>query len=151
MSPRDLLLELRKALSEGGARSAIALLNAQTEHRFTSMFRFDGGMLNTVVFYDRADPSARPPDDIPVEASYCVYIRDSEKPFLVEDSLSDLRVEMHPKCQEIRSYYGVPLKDRNGAIFGTLCHFDFQPIPISEETIRLMEEFACLLTQFGTK
>ena len=113
----------------------------------SSDLRFDRDMLRTLTFYDRANPTAIPPDDIPVEASYCVYVRDSGRPFHVENSLSDMRVELHPKRLEIQSYVGVPLEDDNGLPVGTLCHFDFHPVPIPEETVRLMEDFAKLLKE----
>ncbi|WP_020472797.1 GAF domain-containing protein [Zavarzinella formosa] len=139
------LVVLGEVLERDGPRAALAFLNARTGHRFTSMYRFDGKTLHNLTFYDRADSEAEPPDDIPVEVSYCVYVRDAVKPFCVEDSLGDIRVAGHPKRPEIRAYCGVPLVDENGMIFGTICHFDFQPTPTAEEDVRLMEGFALLL------
>ena len=104
MMPTDSLNELRIALAEGGVSAAIAILNSRTACRFTSMYRFDRDMLRTLTFYDREDPTAYPPDDIPVEVSYCVYVRDSGQPFHVENSLSDMRLELHSKRSEIQSY-----------------------------------------------
>lgn len=145
--PTDLLDELRIALADGGVPAALALLNSRTACRFTSMYRFDRDMLRTLTFYDRANPTAIPPDDIPVEVSYCVFVRESGRPFRVENSLGDFRVELHPKRLEIQSYVGVPLEDGYGLPVGTLCHFDLQPGAISEETVRLMEDFAKLFRE----
>lgn len=149
MDRNDIIEELKTTLARDGLHSAIASLNARTECRFTSMYRFDGKMLRNLTFYDRANAAAEPPEDIPVEASYCVYVRDLHRPFHVEDSLEDIRVGKHPKCREIRSYYGVPLEDSDGVVFGTLCHFDVNPVPISAENIALMEEFAKVVGRSG--
>jgi len=96
-------------------------------------------------------PSAEAPEEIPVEASYCVFIRDTALPFQVEDSLTDSRVENHPKRCEIQAYYGVPLKDEYGITFGTLCHFDVRPVSITDANVRQMEEFAKIVNEVGQR
>jgi GAF domain-containing protein len=136
---------LRSALALRGTPSALALLNSLTDLRYTSLYRFDGPSLCAVTFYDRTTPNAEIPDDIPVEVSYCVFIRDTNRPFLLEDSLHDLRVASHPKCRVIRSYYGVPVVNRDGVTTGTLCHFDENPKPVTPELIELTESVARLL------
>jgi GAF domain-containing protein len=145
MSLKASLDELEQTLSEQGMPAAVALLNSHTHCRFTSVYRFDADVLRNITFFDRLNPETDPPDDIPIEASYCVYVRDTRRPFHVADALYDLRVESHPKRQVIHSYYGVPLENELGDTFGTLCHFDVQAVPISEENISLMEAFAKML------
>lgn len=78
-------------------------------------------------------------------ASYCVFVRDRGRAFATSDSLQDARVRGHPKRREVQSYCGVPLRDTNGEMFGTICHFDFRAIPISDENVELMEAIAPLL------
>jgi GAF domain-containing protein len=46
---------------------------------------------------------------------------------------------------EVRSYCGVPLVDDDGHMFGTICHFDYGPLPISDDSVALMEAVAPLL------
>ena len=149
MTPPDPLTELRAAVAAGGWRDALALLNARTGHRFTSLYRIDRDALRTLVFFDRADPAAGPPDDIPAEASDCVYVRDAGRPFRVEDALADPRVAGHPKQREVRAYYGAALTDAGGATVGTACHFDTRPAGVSEEAIARLDAFAGLVREHG--
>ena len=150
MTATDFATQLKIVLAERGLEAAIALLNSFTGCRFTSMFRFDGRMLRPLTFYDRADPAAEPPEDIPVEASYCVFVRDTGLPFRVDDSSADVRVEHHPKRREILAYCGVPLKDEYGITFGTLCHFDVRAVPITDADVRRMEDFARIVNEVAT-
>ena len=142
MISNERMNELRETFRNRGATEAIAMLNSMTECRFTSLYQFFGDKLHNLTFFDRQDPSAGVLDDIPIDVSYCVFIRDTDRPFCLEDSLHDSRTTDHPKRQEIRSYFGVPLQDGHGNTIGTLCHFDFQPKEISDEVIAVTEEFA---------
>ena len=141
------MAELKTVLARDGLRPALGFLNSLTGHRFTSLYLFDAGTLRSHAFFDRETPDPEPPDDIPVEVSYCVYVRDSRRAFQTEDSLRDDRVIGHPKRRDILAYCGVPLTAADGRVFGTLCRFDFVPTPISEANVQLMEAFAPLLKE----
>jgi GAF domain-containing protein len=139
------LSHLRAVLRAGDLRGAVMFLNSLTTHRFTSLFRFDGELLRNVVFFDRQNPAQSAVDDIPVAASYCVFVRDAAETFTVPDAASDPRVDGHPKQPVFRAYCGVPLVDEQGRMFGTICHFDVEPRRISDEHVDLMEAIAPLL------
>src|SRR4051794_13876104 len=109
--PRGIYDELKAALANRGLRGAVAFLNSLTSARFTSLYRFSGGALRNITFYDRENPEVESCDEIPIEASYCVYIRDSSASFAVADAGTDERVRQHPKRQTVQSYCGVPLLD----------------------------------------
>ncbi len=141
----DSLRQLKTLLNDGDVRGAIIYLNGLTEHRFTSLYRFDNQTLTNVYFYDRENPTQKSTPDIPIMASYCIFIRNSQSTFTTVESLQDDRLQNHPKQLEVRSYCGIPLLDENGKMFGTICHFDFQPTPISNATVKLMESVAPLL------
>jgi GAF domain-containing protein len=64
---------------------------------------------------------------------------------MVQDAERDERVRNHPKQATVRSYCGVPLLDRNGKMFGSICHFDFKPGRISDRDVELLEYMARLL------
>ena len=136
------LERLRALLDAGDVRGAVILLNSTTPHRFTSLFRFDGDMLRNVVFFDRENPDGDATDDIPVAASYCVFVRDGAGTFTVPDAPNDPRVDGHPKQSVFGAYCGVPLMDAAGRMFGTICHFDYAPRPVDARTIELMEAVA---------
>jgi GAF domain-containing protein len=41
----------------------------------------------------------------------------------------------------------VPLFDRDGNMFGSICHFNLEPTPFSDDDVYLMEAMASLLQQ----
>ncbi|QJR14855.1 GAF domain-containing protein [Usitatibacter palustris] len=141
----DAVVKLRQVYASDGVRAAVVFLNSTTVHRFTSLYRFDGGTLRNITFYDRQNPHAEKCDDIPVEASYCVFVRDLHSAFLVSDAPEDDRVEGHANRATVKRYCGVPLRDRDGKMFGSICHFDLSPGPISDRDVELLEHMASLL------
>ena len=128
-----------------GIRGVLVYLNRLSDHRFTALYRFDSERLRNVYFFDRERPDVETCPDIPVMASYCVFVRNSRNTFVTVDSLADERVTGHPKRLEVRSYCGVPLVDEDGRAFGTICHFDALPLSISDENVELMEAVAPML------
>lgn len=149
--PDTALQQLRALVRDGNLRGALALLNARTAHRFTSLYRFDDDTLRNVWFFDREHPERETVEDIPVLASYCVFVRDAHSTFRVDDAAADARVAEHPKREQIRAYCGVPLLDSMGRMFGTICHFDFRPLTISDENVALMEALAPLLQRHSAR
>ena len=77
-----------------------------------------------------------------IEDSYCAFIKRSAKSFSLQDSLSDLRVEGHPKQLIIHSYYGLPVLGTHGELLGTVCHFDCDTRPLMAETVDLLDAVA---------
>ena len=136
---------LRSLLKAGDVRAALIYLNALTDYRFTALYRFDRDALVNRHFVDRQNPDVLQTGEIPVPASYCVFIRDTAAAFRLADAFEDARVAGHPKKQLIRSYCGVPLTDENGTMFGSVCHFDFEPHALKDSDVELLESIAPLL------
>jgi len=147
MNTVERIAKLKALLAHDGVRAALIFLNSLTTHRFTALYRFDGDMLKNLYFYDREHPEIDSSDEVPILASYCVFVRQSGQRFDVTDSLRDERVCGHPKRMQVQSYCGVPLMDENGEMFGTMCHFDVRPMPITSANIELMEALAPLLKE----
>lgn len=143
------LRHLKAVLRAADLRGAVMFLNSLTLHRFTSLYRFDDETLRNVVFFDRDNPGQETCDDLPVMASYCVFVREAAETFTIADSRGDERLGDHPKRPHVRSYCGVPLLDERGHMFGTICHFDFVPREISAENVELMEAIAPLLPRYS--
>ncbi|MBD2025259.1 GAF domain-containing protein [Leptolyngbya sp. FACHB-711] len=141
------LAAFRELLRVGGVRAALQFLNSISRHRFTAVFRFEGDILRNLHLIDRENPKIERCPDLPVIESYCLFVRSAVKPFIVSESLEDDRVQGHPKQQMVRSYCGVPLLDENGELFGTICHFDFKPIPFTAEEAFLLDEIAPYLVR----
>lgn len=136
---------IRAALGADDIAGALAALNRHTPYRFTALFRFDDPALRNLYLIDRDNPASEPLADLPIMASYCVYIRQTASHFMTPDSLADERVRDHPKRQEIRTYCGVPIMNDDGSLFGSLCHFDFEAKPVGAREIALLERAADLL------
>lgn len=137
--------ELKSIVSERGVRAGLIFLNARTPHRFTALYRFDEQTLHNLVFFDSDNPAEQSMEDIPVLASYCVFVRDGGAAFSTEHASADERIGDHPKRKVLQAYCGVPLRDVEGKMFGTICHFDFNPTAISTENLDLMEAVAPML------
>ncbi|MEP7220920.1 MAG: GAF domain-containing protein [Bacteroidota bacterium] len=147
MNEANRLARLRNVLEQDGIRAALMLINSHTPHRFTALYRFDGETLKSLYFIDAENLEIESCPDIPVMASYCVFVRNTGNRFTLHNSLKDERADGHPKQREVQSYCGVPLVDERGNLFGTICVFDFEPIPISDEIVHMMEFLSPLLRQ----
>lgn len=148
MGLRETIAEFRRLLQEQGIRPALGFINSLSSHRFIGIYRFDGPTLRNVCLVDREDEFAPLQEDVAVEQSYCLYVRDTEANFEFEDSLLDPRVEGHPLRQKVRAYCGIPLITESGQILGSLCHFDFTPRRISEPEVYLLETIAPYITKW---
>ncbi|MGY3265772.1 GAF domain-containing protein [Lysobacter sp. HA35] len=145
MQASDREQQLSYMLENGNSRDALVLLNWQSEFRFTALFRFDGEWLRQVELYDRLNPAGTEPSDIPILASYCLFVRDTGKPVEIYDSYVDERVQAHPKRPVVRSYCSAPLVDIEGRAIGTVCHFDPDIRPITPQTVDALAMFARLI------
>jgi GAF domain-containing protein len=140
------LAQLKLIHGRDGVRAMLIYLNGLTEHRYTALYRFDLERLKNVYFFDRETPAQESCAEIPIMASYCMFVRSTDRKFVTMDSTGDERLFGHPKRLEVQSYCGVPLIGEDGRAFGTICHFDHLAIPISDRTVSLMEAVAPLLS-----
>lgn len=142
------LQRLKELLQSHGIREALKYMNHQANLRFSAIYYFGvNDTLHNLYLYDRENPESDTMPDIPIEASYCAFVRSSSAPFLVSDSLQDKRVATHPKRPVIQCYTGVPLVEPGGKMVGTICHFDFKPGHVDILTVELMEAMGPLLLQ----
>lgn len=138
-------VKLVETMDREGIRAGLAFLNSLTDYRFTSLYRFDREILHGLFFFDRQNPACESSDDVPIISSYCVFVRNTGNPFATQDSLNDPHVRDHPKRLTIQAYCGVPLLDRDGKMFGTVCHYDVKPVPADPDQIDLLEKVADVL------
>lgn len=149
-SNKEALTALRTILRYDGARAALIFLNALTAFRFSALYRFEGETLQNLCFYDREHPDIQTSPDIPVLASYCVFVRSLKQKFSTVDSLGDERTRNHVKRRQVQAYCGVPLLDSDGNMFGSICHFNLGPMSIPEEDVALLEAMGRLIKECGT-
>ncbi len=141
------LADLRRAIAWDGVPSALRQLNAFSNHRFTGLFLFDGDLLKNIFIHDRQDAAANLFPVKPADYSYCLTVKTSGQPFHVVDALRDQRVAGHPSRHQVQSYYGVPLRDQQGDIFGTVCSFSLEPCEAGDQEVLLLDGFAQILLE----
>ena len=132
-------------LTQGQYAAALEYLNGTTGHRFTALYRRDGDRAWNVVLFDRTSPLAPQFPEVGADETYCsIAMRDCQV-FVVRDSLADPYLATHPAREVVRSYCGTPLMDANGEPFGTLCHFDFEPVEPSAAAAELLRQRSTLM------
>lgn len=76
-------------MQEKGILDALRFINAQSQHRFTALYAFEGPVLKNICLVDKEDVSVSRMDSIKVVDSYCLYVRNSGQQFVVPNSLMD--------------------------------------------------------------
>jgi len=85
------------------------------------------------------------------EDSLCRYVVDDDAAMVVPDTWLDARFVTHrfvTGAPSIRFYAGVPLKNREGLILGTLCVTDSTPHPFNAEQVDTLTLLARLVMSF---
>jgi len=117
-----------RLLQEKGLPGALRALNATTPYRLTGVYRFEEGLVRSVVLFDRKNPELTVGVDVPWNDSYCRLVAEDGRRCEIADSLSDVRLRSHAAREAVQAYVAVLLKTPDGAPLGTLCHYDLQPI-----------------------
>jgi GAF domain-containing protein len=119
-------------------------LNGRVPYRYSAVFRFDGDVLRDICLIDKENPSTSTCEQ-PIANSYCMYVRRLGESFNAEETMTDRRVEAHPKRRTVQCYYGIPLYGANGEMLGTVCHFDIAPIRLTEELASALDDLGPLI------
>lgn len=137
---------LRYLLQSLQINEALRELNATASYRFTAVYRFTASGAPNLAIFDRESDAPESLLVVPEGASYCSIVRDSRNAFLITRSLEDGRIVKHPAREDVQSYCGVPLIGEDGEVFGSLCHFDFEPRDGSDGVTELMSEVSRYLS-----
>ena len=143
--------KLKNYVEEEGIRPALKYLNSLTGHRFTGLYLFDDPTIKNRHIIDAEDPDVETLPDVPVKATYCSFTRSKGESLSIANSQEDDRVKDHPARDEVLAYCGVPLQDERGNIFGTVCHFDYEPVDISDMNVQLLESIAAPISELQGK
>ncbi|RZL93958.1 MAG: GAF domain-containing protein [Variovorax sp.] len=132
-----------------GLRPALAGLLKRTDYRFIGIWRFKDGKANAAAHYDRENPDVTTATEVPENATYCCYVRETGQPFKTPNALVDERAAEHPARSTVLTYCGVPIMDSSGVILGTLCHYDFVPRDPEQISLELMLSVSSYLALGG--
>ena len=138
---------LRYLLQSLQINEALRELNATTGYRFTAVYRFTATGAANLAIFDRESDAPEALLVVPEGASYCGIVCESKNAFLVTRSLEDGRIVKHPAREAVQSYCGVPLIGEDGEVFGSLCHFDFEPRDAPEQATALMSQVSRYLSR----
>ena len=119
---------------------ALAMLNSRTRYRFTGVFRVEPPWLRNLYLFDRENPALSLGGDmVPLDATYCSIVYATRSPFLAEETTTDPRLVAHRARDSVVSYFGVPVRNAEGRVFGTLCHYDLRPRMLPESELAVLE------------
>jgi CheY-like chemotaxis protein len=143
---------LGQGLAQHDYRWVLGALNASTAHRYSGLFRFDGGELTSVWTFDRERPLV---DAFPLETRLsetpCAMLLARPEALMIEDATLDTRWRPEHSRHRMRSFLGVPLLGWHGAPFGALCHFDAHARPTDTRALELLERSALMFRFVGDK
>ncbi len=133
----DVLRELAAMAERGDLRGALALLNANAHSRarFTGMYRIERDMIFGIETFDREHPHDAVPVAAPAMTSYCLGVYRDDEPWAVTEALAD----------------GVPLRDTQGHLVGTICHYDYCPSPMTPADVGMLRAAAPMLARFADR
>ena len=138
------LAQFRVAFDSGGLYGALRYLNARTTFRYTAIYRLDGQMMRNIHLYDRRGENPTSLSEVPLGDSFCQFVL-QDNGFNTVNSADDARLLGHPYQGVLNSYFGLPLSRKAGTIYGTLCHFDVEPMMIPDGEIPLLEAVSPVL------
>lgn len=138
------LAQFRLAFDSGGLYGALRYLNARTPFRYTAVYRLDGQMMRNIHLYDRQGENPTSLAEVPLGDSFCQFVM-RDNGFNTVNSANDARLLGHPYQGVVNSYFGLPLSRKAGTIYGTLCHFDVEPMMIPDGEIPLLEAVSPVL------
>ena len=86
---------------------------------------------------------------LPRAHTVCQYLVQQNSALVIEDTLRDPRFADQQEFdhQKVRFYAGVPLRDEDGMVLGSLCVMDNKPRDISAEDLDLLQDMADELMQ----
>ncbi|MBQ0132717.1 MAG: GAF domain-containing protein [Comamonas sp.] len=128
--------------------AGLDFLNARVEHRFTGVYQLVAGVMHNVYLHDKQGEII--PEflkAVPLGDSFCQFVlRDGL--FCTVNSGLDQRLQGHKYQGVIGAYYGVPLLNNAGELYGTLCHFEEPNHALPDAEFAFLQKAALLLPKY---
>jgi len=83
---------------------------------------------------------------VPFKQSFCQFVL-RDQVFRTDDSGNDERLVGHPYRGVVVSYHSVPVINHEGALWGTMSHFDMSRHPLAESEFELLQMAARVLSK----
>lgn len=144
------LQQLISILKHRGLKSGLQWLNDRVPHRWTAIYMLDNAvMTNQFIVDKKKDPDVGNLAAVPLKDSFCQFaMRDGK--FVKENTGTDddIRLDGHIYKGVLNSYVGLPLMANSDLIYGTFCHFDIEPLKISDAEFAFLQHVARLLPSY---
>jgi hypothetical protein len=146
--PGEAVAHFLAACAAGRLSAALEALNRRVPHRYTAIYRLEGGLLRNVALADKAR-QVRPEylAEVPLATSFCQFVL-KDGVFLTANSGGDDRLDGHPYQGVMVAYHGVPIPDGDDKVFGTLCHFDVAEQALSDAEFDNLQHIARVVRPF---
>ena len=147
MTDSTAVSELQEVLDSQGLNAGLLFLNARVPHRYTAVYELSEAYLRRLGFIDKEGCPGLEFAEVPFKDSFCeLAVR--QAPMVVTDVVADPRLTDYPNPGQLMSYVGLPLSVRSGALYGTLCHYDTSPHPLSDAELAFLAQASELLLRF---
>lgn len=133
-APADPQLDRVAALAARLMKTDVALLSLVTSDR-----QFFAAHTGLPAPFDETQQT-------PLSHSFCKYVVSSQKPFIVNDARVDPLLQDNGAVSDLSviSYLGVPVRDREGRVLGSLCAIGSSPRDWSDEDVGIMTDLAAI-------
>lgn len=140
---------MKASLEAGDLVAALKVLNERVVQRFSAVYRITPDRrLENVAFVDKLGmPFPEHLLVVPYEMSFCQFTF-AHGEFRTSDSSMDRRLDGHPYKGQVNSYHAVSIVGDDGAITGTICHFDMDAAPLADEDFKLLQSAARALSTY---
>lgn len=142
------IADFERVLAQDGILAGLHFLNRRVAHRYSAIYRLQHLTARNLYFYDRQGellPAAF--GAVPLGDGFCQHAL-REGSFRTDDTRTDSRVNGSPFKGVVIAYHGLPLSDKRGQLFGSLCHFDCVPRSLPDEEFELLKEAARVLPAY---
>lgn len=128
--------------------AGLDFLNARVPHRFTGVYRLEAGVFHNAYLHDKlGEVMPEFLKAVPLQDSFCQFVlRDGY--FCTCNTGLDSRLDGHKYQGVLNTYYGVPLLNNAGELYGTLCHFDAQEFVLHDEEFAFLQRAALVLPKY---
>jgi len=145
------ILQEYRLLLETHGPAGLNFLNSRVPHRYTGIFRLHEGALYATFLHDKlGEVIPEFLQVVPLQDSFC-HLTMREGVFRTADSTHETSLDGHKYQGVLRSYIGLPLVDNQGALYGTICHFDEQALVLADTEFEIFRKASKLLPGYLDK
>lgn len=115
----------------------LAAASVMTGLRFAAIARVTEDRWVTCATVDSLNFGLKPGDELILETTLCHEVRGCGRTIVIDDVAADPQYREHhtPRTYGFRSYISVPIIDRRGKFFGTLCGLDPDPKTLNTPSV----------------